>query len=97
MAALARRARLFVASDTGPLHLAVAVGTPSIGLFGPMPAERNGPYGADHIALQKMQLSGGSRQRRTAGPESMLAISVADVCQACDELLSREVRRRDCA
>jgi lipopolysaccharide heptosyltransferase I len=97
VAALARRARLFIASDTGPLHLAVAVGTPSLGLFGPMPAERNGPYGPQHIALQKMRLTGGSRQRRSAGPESMLAISVADVCHACDEILSRDVHARHCA
>ena len=33
------RARLFVSSDTGPLHLAAAVGTPCVALFGPMPAE----------------------------------------------------------
>jgi heptosyltransferase I len=89
VAALARRAQLFVASDTGPLHLAVAVGTPSVGLFGPMPAERNGPYGPDHIAIQRMRLTGGSRQRRSASPESMLAISVTDVCGACDQLFAR--------
>src|SRR5262249_33045745 len=40
LAALVRRARLFVGSDTGPLHLAAAVGTPCVALFGPMPAER---------------------------------------------------------
>jgi len=34
-----------VANDTGPLHLAAALGTPSLGLFGPTRAERNGPYG----------------------------------------------------
>ena len=33
VAGLARRARLFIASDTGPLHLSVAVGTASVGLF----------------------------------------------------------------
>ena len=43
LASLARRASLFVGADTGPLHLAVAVGTPCVGLFGPWPAERNGP------------------------------------------------------
>ena len=33
--ALARGARLMVSGDTGPLHLAAAVGTPIVGLFGP--------------------------------------------------------------
>ncbi|REK08274.1 MAG: lipopolysaccharide heptosyltransferase family protein [Planctomycetota bacterium] len=90
LAALTRRASLFVGSDTGPLHLAVAVGTPSIGLFGPVPAERNGPYGPDHLAVQKMCLSGGSRERRTAGPESMEAIAIEDVCCACNTVLGRQ-------
>ena len=89
LAATARRAAIFISSDTGPLHLAAAVDTPCVGLFGPMPAERNGPYGQQHIAVQKMQLTGPSRQRRTAGPESMEAIAVADVTAACDEILAR--------
>ncbi len=87
LAAVARRATLFVSADTGPLHLAVAVGTPSIGLFGPVPAERNGPYGPQHVSVQRVTLKGGSRERRTAGPESMEAILVADVCRACDRVL----------
>lgn len=97
MAALARRAHLFIASDTGPLHIAAAVGTPCVGLYGPMPAERNGPYGPEHVSLQAMKLEGGSRRRRSAGPESMLAISVGSVCAACDEILSRPATQRRCA
>jgi lipopolysaccharide heptosyltransferase I len=89
LAAIVKRAALCVSSDTGPLHLAVAVGTPSVGLFGPMPAERNGPYGPQHVALQKMRVEGTSRQRRAAGPESMEAISVDDVCAACEQILER--------
>jgi lipopolysaccharide heptosyltransferase I len=84
---MARRARLFVGSDTGPLHLAAAVGTPCVGLHGPVSAERNGPYGSHHIAVQRMCLSGSSRSRRNASDESMRAISVQDVCTACDQLL----------
>ena len=41
---LARRARLVVAADTGPLHLACAVGTPVVGIFGPTDPARNGPF-----------------------------------------------------
>ncbi|OHB77643.1 MAG: hypothetical protein A2W31_14880 [Planctomycetes bacterium RBG_16_64_10] len=90
LAALVRRARLLVASDTGPLHLAVAVNTPVVGLFGPMPRERNGPYGPRHIALQQMVLQGGSRARRRATNDAMLAIAVDQVCAACDMILRRD-------
>jgi heptosyltransferase-1 len=88
LAAVCRRALLFVASDTGPLHIAVAVGTPCVGLYGPMPAERNGPYGPGHIALQACHFEGTSRQRRSAPPEVMGAITVEMVCQACEQVLS---------
>jgi heptosyltransferase-1 len=44
--ALLRRASVMVAADTGPLHLAAALGTPCVGLYGPTSAARNGPYGA---------------------------------------------------
>ena len=90
LAELCRRARLFIGSDTGPLHLAAAVGTTCVGLYGPMPAERNGPYGGGHVALQNARLMGSSRRRRSATNESMLAISVADVCGACDQILDRQ-------
>jgi lipopolysaccharide heptosyltransferase I len=50
--AVLRRGSVVVAADTGPLHLAAAVGTPCVGLYGPTAAERNGPYGAGHRVVQ---------------------------------------------
>ena len=41
---LARAARVVVSGDTGPLHLAAAAGTPVVGLYGPTPPGRNGPW-----------------------------------------------------
>ena len=49
--ALARRARLFIGGDSGPLHLAAAVGAPIVGIYGPTDPVRNGPFAADDIAL----------------------------------------------
>jgi lipopolysaccharide heptosyltransferase I len=49
--ALLRRASVVVAADTGPLHMAAALGTPCVGLYGPTAAARNGPFGPGHRAL----------------------------------------------
>jgi len=87
LGALARRCRLFVSADTGPLHLAVAVGAACVGLNGPWPAETNGPYGPRNIAIQGARFEGSTRERRNE------AISVEMVTAACDEILGRESRR----
>jgi heptosyltransferase-1 len=42
--AMTRRARLVVGGDTGPVHLASALGRPVVGLYGPTDPRRNGPY-----------------------------------------------------
>lgn len=88
LAAVVRRARLFVSSDTGPLHIAVAVGTPSVALHGPTLPERSGPYGPPHQAVQVVYQDGSRRQRRQADNWAMRAIEVAHVTAACDRLLA---------
>ena len=50
---IARRARLVVAADTGPLHLACAIGTPVVALFGPTDPARNGPFAREDIVIRK--------------------------------------------
>jgi len=51
---LARRARLVVAADTGPLHLACAVGTPVVALFGPTDPARNGPFAPSDVVVRRV-------------------------------------------
>jgi heptosyltransferase I len=87
LAALMRRARLFGGSGSGPLHLAAAVATPCVGLYGPWPAERHGPYGSQHVVVQKMVMNGTTRQRRNASPKYMEAIDAPSVCAACDTII----------
>ena len=50
--ALLRRLRVFITNDSGPMHLAAAVGTPVIALFGPTDPGRTGPYGDGHRVLR---------------------------------------------
>lgn len=89
LAALVRRARLFVASDTGPLHIAVAAGTPSVGLFGPMAHQRNGPYGPQHAAVQQRAPDADRRRFRRTDLFYMDAITVDHVLAACATVLDR--------
>lgn len=85
--ALARRARLFIGGDTGPLHLAAAVGTPIVGIYGPTDPVRNGPFAADDIALSNQGLI--NHTRRGAHQEYLPGISVEAVAAAAEERLAR--------
>jgi ADP-heptose:LPS heptosyltransferase len=87
LAVLMRRARLFVGSDTGPLHLAAAVETPCVGIYGPTRPEECGPYGAGHRTCQAFYQGGGSRARRLGTNEAMRAVTVESVWHACRDLL----------
>ena len=49
--ALLSRAALLITNDSGPMHIAAAVGTPMVALFGPTSAVRTGPYGMGHTVL----------------------------------------------
>jgi len=53
--ALARGARLFVSGDTGPLHLADAVGAPIVGLYGPTSPTRNGPFDPADVCVSRFE------------------------------------------
>jgi ADP-heptose:LPS heptosyltransferase len=50
---LAQAAHVMISGDTGPLHLAGAVGTPIVALFGPTRAERNGPWSPADISISR--------------------------------------------
>jgi len=57
-----QKAEVVIGADTGPLHLAAALGTKVIGLYGPTDPRRNGPYGQlgrclDHFAVTKSMKS----------------------------------------
>ncbi|HRZ86974.1 MAG TPA: lipopolysaccharide heptosyltransferase II [bacterium] len=47
------RADLLISNDTGPMHIACAVGTPVLGLFGPTDPRRTGPFGFGHAVIRK--------------------------------------------
>jgi len=52
LAAVYHRAQVVVTTDSGPMHLAAAVGTPVVALFGPTAPWRTGPYGPNHVVIR---------------------------------------------
>jgi heptosyltransferase-1 len=88
LASLLRRCGAMVAGDTGPMHLAAAVGTPVVALFGPADPTRTGPYGDGHIVIRKPFPCGPCLRSPTCGGiDCMRAISAAEVAEAVAGLL----------
>jgi ADP-heptose:LPS heptosyltransferase len=90
LAALVAAARLVISNDTGTAHLAVALGTPSVTLFGPVSPALWGPppRAARHVALWR---GAGGRPGDAHGTEPdprLLRIEAADVLTAADGLLA---------
>jgi ADP-heptose:LPS heptosyltransferase len=88
LARLMQRARLCVAADTGPLHLAAAVGTTCVGMYGSTLPSVCGPFGSQHACVQAFYQGGSARERRNAQNDAMQAIEVPMVTRACDQVLT---------
>lgn len=82
LAGLLAHAAVVVSGDTGPLHLALALGTPAVGLFGPVPAERNGPRGRGY---RTFQAPGAAWERKDVSKVDLGAIAADAVAQAAAE------------
>ncbi len=87
--ALARRARLVVAADTGTLHLACAVGTPVVGIFGPTDPARNGPFSPRDEVVRRVPPCAPCHRRVCSSHAGIMAtIPAADVLSAVDRRLA---------
>jgi heptosyltransferase-1 len=87
--ALSRRVTLAVAGDTGPLHLACALGRPVVGIYGPTDPSRNGPFGTRFRVLRSPE-SRRDHSRRAEPEAGLLTITAEEVLRATDELLTQE-------
>jgi len=86
---LARRGRLVVAADTGPLHLACAVGTPVVALFGPTDPARNGPFSPGDVVVRPPAIEAAARGGRYRVEGAVMdEISVEQVLAAIDRRLA---------
>ena len=87
LAALIRRSRLFLGGDSGPTHLAHALGTPVLMLMGPTDPERSGPYAAPRHVLYKRLPCSFCCQRLAETKACLLEISPRQVAEKAEELL----------
>jgi heptosyltransferase-1 len=84
--ALTRRVALVIAGDTGPLHLACALGRPVVGIYGPTDPSRNGPFGTRSKVLRN-PASRRDHSRKEAPEAGLLTIQPDEVLAAAEELL----------
>lgn len=88
LVALSRAAALVVSGDTGPLHIATAVGTPTVSLFGPTDPDRNGPYHADDLVVTRYDACGCHYDRECHESRWCLGdVTVAEVSAAVQRRL----------
>ena len=85
--AMTRRSSLVIAGDTGPLHLASALGKPVVGIFGPTDPARNGPFGGGRFRVLRHPESKRDHSRRAEPEAGLLTISACEVWSAAMELL----------
>jgi lipopolysaccharide heptosyltransferase I len=91
LAELYRRCAVVITNDSGPMHIAAAVGTPVIAIFGPTDPLLTGPYGRQHIVLRAgIPCSPCLNDRCTHQPpmECMSSVTVAQVLAAAKPFIA---------
>jgi lipopolysaccharide heptosyltransferase I len=92
--ALARGASVMVSGDTGPTHIAAAVGTPLVGIYGPTRPERNGPWDARDITVSRADVCECHHLRRCRrATMCLMDIEVGEVVDAIERRLAAEPTR----
>ena len=90
LVALSRAAALMISGDTGPLHIAAAVGTPIVALFGPTDPARNGPWSTGDLVVSRFGACACPYARSCRRRAWCLAdVPVAEVTAAIQQRLSR--------
>jgi heptosyltransferase-1 len=93
--ALAQGAAVMVSGDTGPTHIAAAVGTPLVGIYGPTRPERNGPWVAEDETVSRAEICQCHHFRQCKIERMcLLDIQVEEVLAAVERRLTAAERRR---
>ncbi len=86
---LLQQARLAVTADTGAMHLAAALHTPVVAIFGPTAPWRTGPFGTGHRVVRLGLACSPCFQRRCPDPRCLRELPAAAVQVECEKILSR--------
>jgi heptosyltransferase I len=89
LAALLGKARCAVTTDTGPMHLAAALGTPVAALFGPTAPWRTGPFGEGHEVVRLALPCSPCFRRQCPEPRCLMDLPVASAQEAVEKILVR--------
>jgi heptosyltransferase-1 len=89
LAAILRRARLAVTTDTGTMHLAAALATPVVALFGPTAPWRTGPFGEGHQVLRLELDCSPCFKHQCPEPRCLTDLPPGMVEAACEKILSK--------
>jgi len=90
--ALLDRCEVMVASDTGPLHLAAALGKRVIGLYGPVDSTRNGPYGKGNFTVEKELTCRPCWKKQCGTLACMRGITISEVLEKVAAVLYKKNR-----
>ncbi len=93
MIPLLERAQLLIGGDTGPLHLACALQTPVVGIFGPTSAVRNGPWHSESEVVTNGIACSGCYKRDCPTNNDCMDIAVEDVFTAVTRILEKAAVR----
>jgi heptosyltransferase-1 len=85
--ALLRRVRFLITNDSGPMHLAAALGTPVVALFGPTDPGRTGPYGLGRQVLRSGIPCSPCFSRRCVNPNTLECLTSISPGQVVDQAL----------
>jgi heptosyltransferase I len=89
LAAVLQAARVAVTTDTGPMHLACALGTPVAALFGPTAPWRTGPFGVGHEVVRLALPCSPCFRRSCPEPRCLTELSVSAAEKAVEKILVR--------
>lgn len=90
MGSILKHADLLISNDSGPVHMAAAIGTPSLVIFGPTDPARTGPFGSQHRVIQHLDNCQPCMKRlcKRSGRPCIRNVTVNEACVAAESMLS---------